>query len=327
MMQAMDALRDLLDDPSFQAAVAYSGIAFVVVTLVASTRLWGRRPPLAGMAFAGATLAALGGLGPARSVGDLPDELFVGLAVLAVTGIVLDWRTLPLGVVAVALLPGAWIVGLGVAEDRPGWVVPLVVVVVALGGALAADHDRYQQRRGFGPALLAIAVVGLYATVPDTEHARVAIGAAMPLLFFGIPTPVARLGTSGAATGTALVMWIASVDGAARPTAIIGTAGAFGLLFAEPIGRRLFQDLRRKVRRKGVHLGRGLVVVTDVLLFDAVLAAYASRISGFSRTTLGATLLLVPMAALAIVVAGAIPAPPRSRTRRGRRGQGIVLDR
>ena len=327
MMHPMDALRDLFDDTSFQAAVAYAGIGFVVVTLVASTRLWGRRPPLAGFVFVAATLAALGGLGPAKSVGGLPGELFVGLGILAATGIALDWFRPPIGVVALALLPGAWVVGAAVTDDGPGWVRPLVVVVTALGGALASDLDRYQQRRGFGPAMLAIAVVGLYATVPDTEHARVAIGAALPLLFFGIPTPVAMLGTGGTAASAALVMWIASIDGRARPAAIIGTAAAFGLMFAEPIGRRLFSGLRRKVRRKQADLASHLVVVADVLLFHAVLAAYASRIAGFSRTTLAASLLLVPMAAFAIVMSGAIPPPPRRSKRRRRREHGIVLNR
>ncbi|HEX5616364.1 MAG TPA: hypothetical protein VFZ83_14515 [Acidimicrobiia bacterium] len=323
----MDSLADLLDDRSFQAAVAYSGIGFVVITVVASVRVWGRRPPLGGFVLVAATLAALGGLGPAKSVGNLPPELFIGLGVLAATGIALEWFRPPLVVTMAALLPGAWIVGLALDGVGPDWSRPLLVTFTAIGGALVADTDRYQERRGFGPALLAITIVGVYGTVPDTEHARVLLGAALPLLFLGIPTPVAKLGVGGSATSVALIMWIATVDGVGRPAAIVGSAGAFAILLAEPLGRRAFSRLRQKVRRKNHTLARHLVVVTDVTLLHAVLALYASRVAGFSDTTAAAVWLLVPMLAVAFVAAGTFPPPPRPRKARPRRGHGIVLDR
>lgn len=327
MWGAMDALGDLLDDRTFQAAVAYSGIGFVVVTLFASVRVWGRRPPLAGFSLVAATLAALGGLGPAKSVGDVPPELFIGLGVLAATGIALDWWRPPFLVPMLAFLPGAWIVGLSLEGFEPGWARPLLVVMTAIGGALVTDTDRYQERRGFGPALLAITIVGVYSTVPDTEHARVLLGAGIPVLFFGIPTPVAKLGAGGSATAVALIMWIAATDGVGRPAAIVGSAGAFAVLLLEPLGRRAFANLRRKVRRKDHNLARHLVVVADVTLLHAVLALYASRVAGFSDTTQAAVWLLVPMAAITFVAAGTFPPPPRPRKARQRRGHGIVLRR
>jgi hypothetical protein len=324
----MDPVRDLLNDQTFQAAVAYGGIGFVVLTLLATTRLWGRRPPAAGLVLTAATLAALGGLGPADPVGDLPAGLFVGLGLLGVAGLALEWFRGPIVVPMLALAPGAVVLAVfGLEGAEPGWVQPLVAVSAAVGGALVADIDRYQQRRGFGPTLLVITIAGVYATVPDTEHARVLLGAALPLLFCGFPTPIASLGTPGAAMATGLTLWVAAVDGAARPTAVIGAVGAFALLFAEPAGRRLLAGARHaRAKTRQHNLTRHLVVVVDVMLVHALCVIWAARVAGFVDNTVASVLLLVPMAALALVVGGTlVPPPPRPRSRRGRE-HGAAVD-
>ncbi len=77
----------------------------------------------------------------------------------------------------------------------------------------------------------------MYFTVPDTEHALVLLGAALPLALSSWPVPLARLGSGGAYAATGLLAWTAAIDGVARPASIVGGICSLGLLVAEPVGR------------------------------------------------------------------------------------------
>jgi hypothetical protein len=102
------------------------------------------------------------------------------------------------------------------------------VVATVVGGALVADCDRSWGRRGLTPVLLAVTVLGIYGTTPDTEHARVLAGVALPIALLGWPRPLASLGAAGSSVATALVSWTAVVDGLGRPGAVAGAIAGLG---------------------------------------------------------------------------------------------------
>jgi hypothetical protein len=79
----------------------------------------------------------------------------------------------------------------------------------------------------------------MYACVPETKHAVVLLGAAVPLPLLGWPVPLARLGRAGSYGFTAITLWTAATDGAARPSALIGAVACLGLLVAEPVARTI----------------------------------------------------------------------------------------
>jgi hypothetical protein len=75
--------------------------------------------------------------------------------------------------------------------------------------------------------LLAITLVGLFYTVPDTGDAVVLLGVALPVAALGWPWVVARLGAGGSFAIAGLLAWVAAWR-ALRPR----------LLF-DPVGRLL----------------------------------------------------------------------------------------
>ena len=163
-------------------------------------------------------------------------------------------------------------------------------MTITLGAPSAADLDRRAARLGLGPVLWLVTVVGVYATVPDTELIRPLVGVAMPLALCGWPLRVARLGAGGVAAGIALLMWVAAAEGYGRPGSIVGAAGALGLLLVEPVGRVL-------LRRRVVPWSRVLSARAFALVFvgaHVLVVAYATRIAGFQADGGPAFVLLVP---------------------------------
>ena len=79
----------------------------------------------------------------------------------------------------------------------------LLFLFVLVAGAAATDFARWSAAQEAGPALLAISLVGVYAVVPDTEHAAVALGVAAPMALTGWPVRVTALGPGGAVASVA----------------------------------------------------------------------------------------------------------------------------
>ena len=165
----------------------------------------------------------------------LPDRVLVGLGLLALAGVVFPW-TQRLPVLAILLaLPGGSLIGTS-GLPGPAWVVPLVVGVIATVGPVSAWFDHDAQGSPVPAVLLAISVVGVWLTVPDTEEALVLLGAmALPTLL-AWPMGVARLGAVGVHPLVGLYMWVVAWGGRGREGSIVGAAAALGLLLAAPIG-------------------------------------------------------------------------------------------
>jgi hypothetical protein len=297
-LQAKEVTAGLLPGLLAAAVGATAGLMWLGV--------WGRPLPAAGLLL---VAGAAWGLWEAAA---LPPGLVEGLVALAGAGLVAG--TLPLPHIAGALLaiPGAWILasqGDLVGED---WIRILVAAGAVAGGVLAADFDRRWSGAGFPPVLLAIAVVGVYFAVPDTEQASVLMGAALPLALLGWPRALAGLGSAGAYAASGLVVWTAAAGGAARPSSIVGGVACLGLLLIEPLGRAIAP---RGSSLLEVVEGRRWVVV-PVAAGQLALVYVASRWAGL-RPTVNEAVVIVMIELVLVVVAvaglgGWIKAHPRA---------------
>ncbi len=307
----MGNFTELLRAHQFQAGLVDGVLALAVVLLCRALRVFGRRPPLVGGAFALAALAALTGTGPGRRALEGVGGAAVWAVLLLLAGGVVS-RVLP---PAVRLVVGPWLlvpgsIALGLAAHAahhgvPWWAVWVLIIAVPPCGILAGDFDRYHAEHALGPLLLVIAVGGLYVTVPDTEGARALLGVALPFLLVTFPLPLARLGAGGAAAAVGLFAYDAVLEGISRPASFVGALGCLGLLVCEPIGRRVFA---RRGRWPGAPSDHVRVVVVAAVLQGA-LVVWTSHVSGRVHGALTAALLLIPAAVIGAICAPMLPPP------------------
>ena len=224
-----------------------------------------------------AAVAALAGL----RVDDVLDTTLVVAWALVVVG-ALASENRPLIVRAVALAPGSAVLVTFAAVGTPGWARALTFLSVVGVGSSAASVD--QQAPTFTFALLAVSALGAYATVPDTEQARVLVGALLPVAVVAVVWR--RVPEhSGPASAVALLAWVALVGGVGRPGSVVGALGCLGVLVLVPLARR-----------------SGLVRLAVV---HVALVAIASRVAGHRQSAWTALAILVPTMAIAMIVLAA----------------------
>ncbi len=231
-----------------------AGLGGLLVRLMLRRRL---TPGLAGPAWVLGSLAALNGwwglpgVGLEARAGWIPAGLFLGLLALA-GGVELAMHTPnPKAIGVLLAFPGAVIVGVASDFQGPGWVRPLVIATITLGAPMVADLDRRSARLALGPLLWLVTVIGVYATVPDTELVRPLVGVAIPVALLGFPIGLARLGGAGSAAAVGLLVWIGAQQGYGRPGSIVGVAAALGVFWAEPTGRSLLRRWVAAARARG----------------------------------------------------------------------------
>lgn len=292
------ALGDLLGSRGF-----LTGLGTGIVALAAALALGGvwrarrRGPaPVAGLLVAAAAVVAL-------AADDRLDGAVVsGAALLAAAGVV-AWRWPWVG--PLAALPGS---ALLLADVRDGTVLggTLGPVLVAVAAALVAETDRRHATSGLGPLFLAAAAAGVYLCVPDTEHAQILVGAAIPVAAAAWPVPLTALGRPGAYASVGVLAWVVAVDGHARPGSVVGGLAALGLLLIEPVAR-LARGGRTALDR---HWPRHPAVVAAGL-FQLVVVLWCARVAGFEQATGPAVALAgVAFAAAAAMLAVAAPSRP-----------------
>ena len=258
---------------------------------------WAPTNCLLGIALSAAVVV---GSAVARDAVAPPTLAIVGFGVLAVAGAVSPSKLI-VGMMLAA--PGAGLVALSGRFDHPWWLGATAAAAIVVAAPLVADADRrwgrWGSEKGGTPVAFAIASVGVFACVPDTEEAWVLLAVAVVAAVISVLTPWRTLGASGSFACTGVLVWVAAFDARGRPAAVIGAVAALGLLVWEPIGARL----------RGARLGEHRVHSRVALvLAQAALAAYASRVVGLERSVWSAVALAVPAVVVGIAVGALVSA-------------------
>jgi hypothetical protein len=159
--------------------------------------------------------------------------------------------------------------------------------------------------------LFAVTAGGVYLAVPDTELARVMLGVAIPFVLLSIPRPLSPFGPAGSAAIVGVFAWVVVVGGRGRPSSIVGGLATIGILVAEPLGRRTVGALGSltlaRRRRDPLAFDRNrddwLTRTLLVALVQFVIAVYASRAVAREDSVWVAVLVVLPMFAVAVIVA------------------------
>jgi hypothetical protein len=284
MLRPVHDVIDVLDDGGFRAALV------VAVLLAAGVWLLARhRRPVLGYAFV-AVVATLVGF---RVGHRLTAALVVGLVLLALgEWFARDGRSWAIRVAV--LVPGALVLGAAL-PDRFGFGLRMTVVVVTTVAAPLVVMTAARDPR-VAAALFAIAAVGVYVCVPDTEYVMALVGGLVgAALLTADPEMAATLGV-GALTG--LFVWTTVVGGHGRTGSVVGGIACLGVLVFVPLagwGRA----------RPG---GQWVLLATQIAY-----VAFVARVAGFRQSGWAAAALALPAALIAwVVVAIAVR---RDRTR------------
>lgn len=241
----------------------------------------------------GGVLLAVAGVVAIDAAATIPVSVIVGVGLLAVAG----GMPLPPIVSPALAAPGAIVLAYAVGfENAPAtW---LLVVVIVIAAPLVAAFDRTYANHALPIPLFALAVVGLFFAVPDTEVAAILLGTMAVGVFLGWPKPFFTLGSAGSYAVVGLFVWVAVTGGAARPASIVVSVGCLGLLLAEPVGRWLSHGHR-------TLLSDGRVEETAVLLVQLAIVFVVSRGAGrlsSAWTAAAATGLVLGIAVMAVAL-------------------------
>ncbi|MET0901890.1 MAG: hypothetical protein ABWZ52_01500 [Acidimicrobiales bacterium] len=279
--------------------LAAGALAAVVLCVAAAlARRSGRTGPVPGAGL-GVVVAAMWAITRTRAV---PVDVVLAVAGIAVISALPPVQRRLVATTALAL-PFAVILALVASSFL--WVRILFVAAASLGAAAAGRTDACEGWSDLGPALYAMAAAGVFAAVPDTEEAAALLGAAVAVGALGWPIGAARLGHAGAASATALLVWVVAVGGRGRPPSIVGGVACLGLLLAAPIGAA--------IRDRWPRGRRGRVPPIPGLAVHALAVLVASRGAGILDELTPAVLL--SLISLAIAVAGATRLTPPGAAR------------
>lgn len=293
---------DLFTSDEFIAGLGLGLVALVIgVLTVAEWRRWRRTAvPMVGMLLTATAGAAI------WQTRDAHQDLWFGIVLLAAGGAAFPWaRRVPF-FPAVLALPGAWWVTRIVDLPSADWVLWLMFGWIVVAAPLVSSFDRHFSDRGYGPVLLLIAVGGMLATLPDTEHILVVFGAALPLVLLAWPKAWASLGSIGVYAALGLLAWVIAVDGRGRESAVIGAVACLGLMVVEPLIRWW---------RKRTLLDRipptwwGSLVVGTMQLVVVLLAA---RVAGLRDAPLSAAVVAVLVLSASAVLLAVGSGPMRN---------------
>lgn len=289
----MGTLGEALTSSEFLTGLVAGVVALAVG--FASGVVFRRHRPLAlgGALWALAASIALPGLGT---------EVWAGLALLGLAGLVFAHLSRLFIVSALVAMPGAWLLAFHGGVGGPAWMPWLVMAAVVLACPLTAETDAFEDRPVLGPLLWAITVAGIYLDVPDTEGLLVLAGAAAPLALLAWPLEFARLGGAGSYAGVGLLVLVTAWGGEGRPASVVGGVACLGVLLTVPMAERI---TRATVSRDGwlvaIHVGVVLV---------------CSRVAGLQSDPLVAGVVagVALVAALAILIRFRVALPATQPT-------------
>ena len=232
-----DATYQLLTSSEFFTSIAVGAVGVVIVLVWA---VFTRSPsPVGGVVLVAGIAIAV------ALQEDVSFGLILGLGLLVLAGLA-TFRS-PLvrmafaipGALVVAVttlaLPGAAVLGtLGIPYSRRVATVFLTAMIVLLA-VLVDSFDRRFAATTVATPLLAISVVSVFLTVPDTRIVLLAAGAALPWLVAGPPAKLARLGRSGSYAAVGMVVWLVATGGLGRPLSLFAGIATLGVLVVEPL--------------------------------------------------------------------------------------------
>lgn len=288
-MESLDTLADLLRRPQFHAGLL-SGLAAWLVVYTLNPKRYGW-----GLALSAATI-----IGVHVSV-DQRLGTATGLALLAIGGALLSRMDRSDQDLLAWLIIGVGAIVTTVRGGLPGtmWIQFTAPILIVIFGFSMSGWGNLPQRRLLGP-LFAITAFGIWSTVPDTDTARVLLGAAIPLLFATLSSFGLRLSFAGAFPLAGVVVWVSATGGETRHASIVGAWACIGILMLLPLLRSKAGQIR-----SGVILGS-----------HALLVVVSARLFGLWENTLFASLGVLVTAGVAYLIlrtlAGQVHAPKSS---------------
>jgi hypothetical protein len=286
-------LAELFTHPGFLGGLFAGSVALITLFLVSRIL----KSPVPGWALA----LAIGAVTVLMIGQYLEWALVLGIGLVAVAGAVLDlaafvksraWQKVALSLAWVLLLlaaaGSAWLV------ELPGitWVAVAAPVAVLGAGAAIRQYRGSPFDRLLGP-MLALSVLGIWATVPETDMIRVVLGTAIVMALATLPPINARPIGAGAFSLASLLIWLTAFGGATRPGSIIAGWACLGVLVLIPL-----LGLSRK------PIGHMAVVGTHLIVIFV-----ASRLMGSWESTVAT---LIGIVALLVAAAGALLLMARS---------------
>ena len=241
MTELTTVLEDLLGDPQFLYALAI-GAAIVAAFYVVS-RILDRRPRGWALVYGVGILAILG------LVFSLDPSLLLTLLLLLVAGALVDLaglvgggrsRLLTIGIAWSFLAVAILCFTARVTADQDLWLqltLPIWIVAVLLG---ARSLDRSSLAMTAAP-LLAVTVIGIWVTVPETDMVEAALGAVLPMAVVTLPPIRARATLAGLALMVGLLGWLIVEGATGRAIPIVGGFVSAGVVALAPLlGTRRF---------------------------------------------------------------------------------------
>lgn len=247
-----------------------------IVRGLVSARGAGRVLPIGGLLIAAATFGAV------LLADGIPGLALLGLVLIGGLTALARRAPTPSWVVALASIPGAFVMSLGAPAD-PSWVRAVVLVSVPVAGYLIGDFETRYSGLGLGVLFFGVAAAGTFLAVPDTELVRTLFAVCLPISFLAWPKVVVSLGTSGSYLAAAVFAFFTSIEGVERPASVIGAIACLGFLVVEPVMVRLrprltgLADLINPTAEAAIWASVPQLIL--VYLCSRVAAHFASRVN------------------------------------------------
>jgi len=282
---------DLLAHEGFQAGLLAGLIGLVLIILVSVAR---RSPVIGwGILFSASVVVVL----------VLDDRvewaLVTGLAIVAVGGVTIDLAGLVKRRSVSYLAKGtAWGIAViavfwftnAVYSPVERWISIAFPLVILLIGASVSAFRRSAHPNLLGP-MVAVSILGIWVTVPETDSVTVLVGAAFPLGLATVPPFRARAISAGAFALGSVIAWLTAVGGESNAATIVGGWSAIGIIPLLPLLAHSHRPARWTMVLS-LHVVYVVLVTRAVDVWDSIPALIA------------ATLVLSVLSTLALILWG-----------------------
>jgi hypothetical protein len=272
LKQSISTFLDLFTLPEFQLGVLL-GILGLLALVVRSRFIKGQQGW-------GIVLACLVLYGIQSEVGWQP-ELFAGIILLGIGGWLKEsgaaasesqpqWQKLGAWLVIIA---GAGAISL-LANDfaNPRFVPATILAATATGWSFSRWADG-SDRIALGP-LFAITAFGIWATIPETDVARLLLGLAVPMAFTTIPPLATQITSAGGFALGGSVVWVALWGGETRSGSVVGAWACIGMIALLPLASRLWGARGIPIwQLAGLHIVAVIVAARVIGLWNRALFA------------------------------------------------------